>query len=429
MMETNFFGNFIITIVTILSSGGVFAGIYWIVKDNSSRKQIGELLKKEGIWTYCCETINAILIKIDNIFGHPFSFKGLNLCLAITFFYTVISLAISELSGSDIIINNSRLLSNKVSSPGSVALILVASILLGAVVLFTGNRTKILKMFDSKISKSKKIYSLIIFWGILVFGWLVLGMIVKAFSSESLFKACLVIGTISVFGSINLKTRIISLIIAFILPFILIYFMPESAVGSILYFLYVIITPLKSLWDWAIISIVILLLKNLTKSPTSYQLSIIQIGTDLVLSILIVAGVAFTFAFTFIFFNNLIELWDGVKIEWHKFYDDSFTYPFSKGVFFTTMCLTSLIPILIHFGIVCFSIITRLFPGKDTVRDYCHKEKTTSLEKAIIVSYLWTNAIIIIIGLILLAILIRQFVLKEAVKLYFASVDLIRQIL
>lgn len=306
-METTSLAKTIMWMIsTVVPITGVFGVFFGIVKDDKSRHQIGALLHGKGLWPQFNRTIKDLHYLIKSSVGPQFSARSFDICLAIAFFFVVISLSTSEILGSSLFIGNAVLLARKVNFPGAGVVIGGFSILPATMVLVLWNRQRIVvwfaKMFKEK--PNRLTYAMIIYWVILISGWSLLAIIVWAFSSKELFKACLVIGCLAIFGSINRPARLISLVSMFIIPFVILIFQPSSSIGLILSFLNVIITPVKGIWDWLSIGIMIMLLRNLTINQPTYSRLLKFMLINLLWACLVMIGLPFALALTFPFIQS-----------------------------------------------------------------------------------------------------------------------------
>jgi hypothetical protein len=416
------------TVVPITGIFGVFIGI---VKDDKSRHQIATLLNGKGLWPQFSRTIIDLHHLIKDSFGPQFSIRSFDVCLAVAFFFIVVSLSASEILGSSLFIGNTILLARKVNFPGAAVVIGGFSIFLASMVLVLWNRTKIVfwlkKMFKEK--PNNLVYAKIVYLIILISGWSLLAIIVWTFSSQELFKACLVIGSLALFGSINRLTRLISLVSIFIIPFVILIFQPSSGIGLILSFLNVITTPVKGIWDWLSIGIMIMLLRNLTIEQPSHLRFFKFLSTNLLWACVVMIGLPFSLALAFRLFNVAIGYFGAPQIEWQLFYNQGFNVPLSKGLFFSTICITSVIPAFINICAGCIALLVMPLPGKNSMYTLCMKDELTTLDRTILATYLSAWLIFLIIGSIFIAVFLWLLVTSLGEQTFFSVLDLVKQLL
>ena len=430
-METAFFAKTLNIIATVLPFSVVFGVTFGIVKDDKSRRQIGAIIKAKGLWPPFLKTIKDLYCFIEKFLGPKFSFRSLDTCLAIAFFFVVISLASGEIMGSSLFIGNVKLLVYEVKFPGAGIVIGGFSILLATMVLYDFNRKKIvlwlIKYFPRK--PNALFYSNIIYWFVLLSGWSILGLIVWTLSSKELFSACVVIGGLAIFGSINKTTRLASLVIIFILPFIILIIQPNSGTGLILSFLNVIVTPVKGCWDWISIGIMIAILKHFVLNEPSKNDLIKFILINLFWGFAVIVGLPFTLAFAFRIFNIIMSPLGVESIDWNLFYALGFSEPLSKGLFYSTICITSIVPPAINIVIGCIAVLTKPLPGKRYIYNVCIKEETTDLDRWLLAAYISSWIIILLIGGVFVAAFLWLLVNNFGKQTFFAVVDVVRQLL
>lgn len=76
------------------------------------------------------------------------------------------------------------------------------------------------------------------------------------------------------------------------------------------------------------------------------------------------------------------------QIEWRLFYDQGFNAPLSKGLFFSTICITSVMPSVINLCAGCIALLVMPLPGKDSMYMVCMKDEPTALDRTILATYL-----------------------------------------
>jgi hypothetical protein len=416
---------------TVVPITGVFSIFFGIVKDDKSRHQIGALLHGKGLWPQFNKTIKDLHQLIVDSVGPRFSFRSFDITLAVAFFFVVVSLSTSEILGSSLFIGNATLLVRKIKFPGAGIIIGGFSALLVIMVLILWNRQKIMPWI-AKIFKEKTYrmtYALVVYWVTLISGWSLLAIIVWTFSSKELFNSCLIIGCLAIFGSINRSTRVISLATIFILPFAILIFRPSSSIGLILSFLNVIITPVKGIWDWLSIGIMITLLHNLIFNQPTHSRILKFLLLNLLWACLVMIGLPFILALVFRFYNLVMTPLGVPQIEWRLFYDQGFNAPLGKGLFFSTICITSVIPAIINICAGCIALLVMPLPGKDSIYTVCMKDKPTALDRTILATYLSVWLVLLIMGAIIVAVFLWILVTSFGKQTFFAVLDLVKQLI
>ncbi len=421
--------QFFTTITSLIISGGVFTGTYYIVKDKRSRIQIANIISGSWIWYKYIYITKKCLIGIKSLLGFPFSFKLLNFFIGLTFFYAVVGLAASEVFGGKTLIGNDPLLSWKLDSPGSFILLSLFVILLSIMVLILRNRHFFIKWITDSSwfinASSTKVY--IVYWLICIVGWSMLGFVVWIFSSQMLFHACLIIASISLLGSFNKATRVISLITAATLPFILFILFPKSPVPVFLLLLCLAITPMKAVFDWLSCSLLLTNTERKIFTSNRYLHLLKYLFVNICLSIIGLIGIAFFLAFAFYIVNIIVNYFHGIQINWLVFYKNSFSSAFDKGIFLSIIFITSVLPFIIVIVLTSVSIILSPKYWNRSLEKMCRQSSITPFENAKISLILILNCFSYLIGGYLIFLLLKMIIIIVN-PIFFGTIDLVRQL-